>query len=343
MRQNSTLQAIRTKWLSLRGGHLVAGWKQATSTLSVAFVLSICSPFSVAGPVKLYWSAWGDTIIRRSNLDGTQSEQLIRTSGGVVPNIAFDPVEQKMYWPSPVAGGIQRGHYDGSDADTIIAGIAEPTIVAIDSLNRKAYWVDYGTPSTIWRGNLDGTGREQIVDNLIAPRDVQVDSLHGYYYWADFFGDIHRKSFDGTQTDASFFARSPRQIAIDSINGYIYATDSSFQAIIRMRLDFSEPTLWVTQGISNPEGIVVDIANARVIWSNQEKSAAFPDDTNISSVNFAGGDQRIDFYPQWNDYISALVRHLAIVEIPTPEPSSLLLASVGGMAISCFLMRRGSG
>jgi DNA-binding beta-propeller fold protein YncE len=274
-----------------------------------------------------------DTVIRRSNLDGTQTEQIIETPGGVIPNIAFDSVEQKLYWPSPVAGGIQRGNYDGSKTETSIAGITEPTSVAVDALNGKAYWVTYGTPSTIWRGNLDGSGRDQIVDNLIAPRDIQVDALHEYYYWIDFFGDIHRKSFDGAQTDDSFFAPSPRQLAIDPINGYIYATDSSLQAVVRMRLDFSESTLWVTKGVSNPEGIVVDLADGRVIWSNQETSPTLPEDTNISSVNFVGGDQRVDFYPKLNADVPAFVRHLAIADTATPEPSTFALLCVGAMSI----------
>lgn len=99
-------------------------------TVSVALVLSVCSRFAAAGTSKLYWSELEDTVIRRSNLDGTLGQQLIQTPGGVIPNMAFDPVEQKMYWPSPVADGIQSANYDGSDAETAIAGIAEPTSVA---------------------------------------------------------------------------------------------------------------------------------------------------------------------------------------------------------------------
>ncbi len=311
-------------------------------------VLSLCvSSTTTAGTLKLYWSSLESNVIHRSNLDGTASEQLLETPGGVIPNISFDPVEQRMYWPSPVAGGIQSSDYDGANVSTSIAGITEPTSVAIDPVNRKAYWVNYGSPSTIWRGNLDGTARERVVDDLVAPRDIQVDPLHGFYYWIDFFGDIHRKSFDGTETEESLFARSPRQLAIDPTNGYIYATDSSFQAVISMKLDFSQPMLWITEGVSSPSGIVIDLADGRVIWSNQETSPTSPtspNDTNISSVDFAGTDQRIDFYPQWNIYAPAMVQHLGITNIATPvstpEPNSIALACIGGVAISLVLRGR---
>jgi hypothetical protein len=103
-----------------------------------------------------------------------------------------------------------------------------------------------------------------------------------------------------------------------------------------MKLDLSEPILWVTQGVSNPGGIVVDMTNNRIIWSNEGYSSQ-PGNTNISSVSFFGNDQRIDFYPQWNEYISDFVQHLAIVEIPAPEPSSLALSAMAGMSAAFFL------
>ncbi len=182
---------------------------------------------------------------------------------------------------------------------------------------------------------------------MVAPRDIQVDPVHGFYYWVGFFGDIHRTSFDGTQTDESLFARSARQLAIDPLNGYVYATDSSLQAVIRMKLDFSQPTLWVTAGVSNPEGIAVDLADGRVIWSNQATSPTSPNDSNISSVNFAGADQRVDFYPLWNDFTPGMVQHLAIANIAipaaTPEPNSVALACMGGLAMSLVLRHRQVG
>jgi DNA-binding beta-propeller fold protein YncE len=311
---------------------------KVTTTL---VVLSLCVPSTTAaGTLKLYWSDIFDTVITRSNLDGTQAEAITRTPGGVVPNIAFDPVNQRVYWPSPVAEGIQSANYDGSDVETVITGIATPTVVAVDAVNRKAYWVDYDAYSCIWRSNLDGTDREKLASDIPPPRDIQVDPLHGYYYVVGFFGEIYRTSFDGTHTDSTFFPRSPRQIAIDPIDGYVYTTDSSYRAIIRMRLDLSEPTLWVTKGVSNPEGIVIDTTNGRVIWSN-EGNSTLAGSTNISSINFAGSDQRIDFYPLWNEYAAALAVHLGIVEVFTPEPSALCLCSLAG--IVPFLFRRVRG
>jgi hypothetical protein len=297
-----------------------------------------------AGQIKVYWGVIQDIVIHRANLDGTEAEDIVQSSGGATPDIAFDPVEQKMYWPSPVAGGLERANYDGSHPETVIDGLEIPTHVAIDAINRKAYWADLGGENSIWRSSLDGTNRELLVEGVPRITALEVDPLNGYYYWSELLdGTIHRTSLeDNSQTQVIFdqhtFGRAglPWGLTIDPVNGYLYATDTVFQAIARMRLDGSEPTLWVTSGVSDPHGIVVDMVNERVIWSNEAKSPVMREDTNISSVNFLGGDQRIDFVPHARFGMDGYVRHLAILELPIPEPSTLVMG-LTGTALFLFL------
>jgi hypothetical protein len=109
-----------------------------------------------------------------------------------------------------------------------------------------------------------------------------------------------------------------------------------------MRLDGSEPMLWVTTDVSDPHGIVVDAVNERVIWSNQEKSPKMRQYTNISSVSFLGDDQRIDFVPHSRFEMVGFVQHLAIVEVPVPEPATYLLACAGAMGLAYTRIRERS-
>jgi DNA-binding beta-propeller fold protein YncE len=318
-------------------------------------VVLICPSAVRAGQWKLYWSDQYDTWMRRANLNGTDAEKIVAVDGAS-PDIAFDPVEQKMYWPAPVVGGIQRGNYDGSDAETVFTGLEMPTHVSIDPVNRKAYWIDYGAwidfgwGNSIWRSNLDGTDRELLADNIPSPAAVEIDPLGGHYYWVDSIsGTIHRTSIaDNTQSDVIFdenaFDRPTfiKGLAIDPVNGYAYAADRSFHAIIRVPLDGREAVDWITDGVFSPDAIVVDRKNERVIWSNSNLTGPLTESANISSVNFLGLDQRIDFVPLLDPYIAGWVRHLAIVEVPVPEPSTFTLVIFATLVLShsnCRVLR----
>jgi DNA-binding beta-propeller fold protein YncE len=314
--------------------------------IAVALLLAIISGHSsaaVAGQLKLYWSEIEDNWIRRANLDGTDAEKVVETPGGVRPDIAFDPVERKMYWPSPVVEGIQRGNYDGTEVETVITGLEIPTHVSIDSVNRKAYWIDDGGGNSIWRSDLDGANRELLADNVPSPTAIEVDPLNGFYYWAEsIFGRIYRTAIaDISQTDVIFdeneFGRptSIRGLAIDPVHGHAYAADAPFDAIIQVPLDGGEAVDWVTENVYYPQAIVVDSVNGRVIWSNENvPDGGAAASSNISSVNFQGLDQRIEFVPLWNPYWAGYVRQLAIVEVPIPEPSVPALACFAILTLS---------
>ncbi len=294
------------------------------------------SPHALAGTLKLYWS---DGEIHRANLDGTQAEDIVQSTTSEYSNIAFDSVEQKLYWPSASAGGIEPANYDGSGIETAISGIAAPRSVAIDALNRKAYWLDYGWPNSIWRSNLDGTDREILYTTTsLPPLATAVDPVNGYYYWSGFHGDIHRTSLDGSDTKTVNFGELPCMFAIDSTNGYLYIADYLQHAIDRMRLDLSEPMVWLDRGNLSPTGIVIDPTNERLMWVVEQFSFAGRD---ISSIKLDGTDERTTFFagPSGN-YPPAGWTYLAIVDVPTPEPGSFVLVCVGVVLATFFVAGR---
>jgi DNA-binding beta-propeller fold protein YncE len=299
-----------------------------------------------AGQLAIYWSIIQDTVIRRANLDGTSTQNLVRTPGGGIPDIAFDSLEKKMYWTSAEAGGIQRSDYDGSNVETVITGITYPSRIAMDEVNRKIYWVDENGENSIWRSNLDASARELLVHDVPRPTALEVDSVNGYYYWAEHLdGTIHRTLLDNSQSSVIFDETAlgrpglPQGLAVDPVNGYLYISDIVFQAIIRMRLDGTNPELWVTEGVFYPYAIAVDPVHERVLWSNEQLAPLTAFDANVSSVNFMGLDQRIDFVPQgW--FLPGYIRHMAIVEVPVPEPATWLVASAAIVGATAFALRR---
>jgi DNA-binding beta-propeller fold protein YncE len=306
--------------------------------LFATFVSVVGAAAAEAATLKVYWSGIEDNFIRRVNIDGTGEEKVVESAGGAWPDMAFDPLERKMYWSSPVVSGIQRANYDGSSVETVIHDIMTPTDVVIDSVNRKAYWVDFGprTNTNIWRSNLDGTSRELLASGLTITA-VEVDPQNGFYYWSDrVTGTIHRTSIaDNSQTAVIFDEREFGQptliegLAIDPVNGYVYAADYAYHAILRVGVDGSEPSRWLTEGVYFPHAVAVDPVNERLIWSNENLPGPASQWSSIASVNFQGADQRIDFVPMFNPYIAGHPRHLAIVDIAVPEPRTMLASAIG--------------
>ncbi len=294
------------------------------------------SQCATAATLKLYWS---DGDIHCANLDGTLAEDIIQSPLGEFPNVAFDTADQKMYWPSAAAGGIERANYDGTDIETAISGIAMPRKVAIDTVNRKAYWVDYGFPNDIRRSNLDGTDRELLFSTTTlsrTPVSVAVDPLDGYYYWTGLGGDLHRTSLDGSDTSIINLAAPLGELAIDAEHRYLYV--SAQDGIIRMRLDLSDPMVWRAQNNFSPAGIAVDSTNGRLMLAGYQFSFYGID---ISSITLDGTDEGTAFFARnsASDAASAW-SYLAIVDIATPEPNSMTLVWPAGII---FLWRRRRG
>ena len=110
-----------------------------------------------------------DVIIRRANLDGTNTEDIVhRAYGG---DIALDVAGGKIYYGTTYIIGesaqIRRANLDGTNDEHIVTGY--PLDIALDVANRKIYWVD-GDDETqkIQRANLDGTNIEDVIPTGLA-------------------------------------------------------------------------------------------------------------------------------------------------------------------------------
>ena len=166
---------------------------------------------------KLYWTDNGTDRIQRSNLDGTEIEDLVtglRTPLG----LALDAAAGKLYWTDSGADKIQRADLDGSQVeDLVTTGLQIPRGLALDAAAGKLYWADSGT-DRIQRANLDGTEIEDLVTTgLGTPRGLALDVSAGKLYWADSSTDrIQRANLDGSEIEdlVTEGLRSPRGLAL---------------------------------------------------------------------------------------------------------------------------------
>ncbi len=160
---------------------------------------------------KLYWTTNSvqdvyPAKVSRSNLDGTQIEDLWTIPQGFPEGIDLDLAARKVYWTSD--GQVLRTDMESPRTVEVVGqsnafdGIHA---VALDVSRGKVYWAEgesFGA-FRIRRANLDGSGAEGVLhlprDSRVA--DLAIDPARGRMYWSDYWFDtINSANLDGTDS-----------------------------------------------------------------------------------------------------------------------------------------------
>lgn len=113
---------------------------------------------------KMYWTlnSYTEAYILRSNLDGSNIEELVTLDYRRLKAIVLDVSNREMYWTSNNL--IQRANLDGSEVEDFISQDGSSLVgLALDLQTRKVYWADEKL-NKIRRANLDGSGVEDVMD-----------------------------------------------------------------------------------------------------------------------------------------------------------------------------------
>ena len=224
-----------------------------------------------SGTSKIYWLDRSTHRIQRSNLNGSNVEDLVTTGLSAPRDLALDAAAGKMYWTDDGTDKIQRANLDGSQVqDLVTAGLVGPAGLALDVAAGRMYWTDSGT-GKIQRANLDGSSVQDLVTGLSDPQGLALDVATGRMYWADSGTDkIQRANLDGSSVQdlVSSGLRAPTALALDSGDGKIYWTDSGTDKIQRANLDGSQIEDLVTSGLSLPEGLALDTVAGKMYWTD---------------------------------------------------------------------------
>ncbi len=223
---------------------------------------------------KLYWSDQGTGKIQRSNLDGTDVQDLV-TGLGMSNGIGLfvDTGSGKLYWTDQASGVIHRANLDGGGVEDVVTGLDNPREITIDSTNGKIYWTEDGpTFNKIRRANLDGTGVEDlVVAGLSSPGGIALDVAAGKMYWVDTATDkVQRANLDGSNVeDLVTGLLGPRRLKVDLSAGKMYWTDDGLveDRISRANLDGSGVEHLVT-GLAAPTGIELDLESGKIYWTD---------------------------------------------------------------------------
>ena len=94
--------------------------------------------------------------------------------------IAYDPLEDRVYWTDVTLKTISRAYSNGSSVEVIAKlNVQTPDGLALDLVGRNIYWTDTGT-NRIEVARLDGSSRRGLVtSNLDEPRAVALHPSMG--------------------------------------------------------------------------------------------------------------------------------------------------------------------
>jgi hypothetical protein len=89
----------------------------------------VCDVALDPASASLFWTRCGDGVVRRSDLDGSNTEVVLDV-GAEVTYLALDRDDRKVYWSEagegPGTGAIRRANLDGTGVADVVTGLTEP-------------------------------------------------------------------------------------------------------------------------------------------------------------------------------------------------------------------------
>lgn len=174
-------------WTDDGAGRLHRSSLDGSDTVTLAERV-IESPSAIALDVeggKMYWAGNPQIFprgqIRRSDLDGTNIEELLPGIPGRIGDMVLDTLHQQIYWFDRLVfdNRIRRAGFDGSNVQEVV-GSFEPGYppMAVDPVGEKLYWTEgnyWEQQTTIMTADLDGTDQRVVVGGLSFVDDLAVN------------------------------------------------------------------------------------------------------------------------------------------------------------------------
>lgn len=230
--------------------------------------------------LKIYWADLVNEKILRSNVDGTDIEDIVTGGSPRAFGLAVDPFDQRIYWIDSIGVTLNRANLDGSFPEVLLNIPGSPHgSVVIDYASNKLYFANGS--SSLLRTNSDGSDLEVIVSGLINPRGVALDVARNHLYWTELGSAtaggpsrrIARSTLDGDNVETLVDGlQQPVALALDLRSDKIYWLDDTARLVQRSNLDGSGVETLVSNlfvnRIGGASGIALDLDNDRFFWTH---------------------------------------------------------------------------
>lgn len=301
---------------------------------------------------KIYWTDNLAGAIRRTNVNGSVTEDVLSVGAGFPEGIAWERNTSKIYWVDGTTDKIRRANLDGSGVeDLVTSGLSGARDLALDWQGGRMYWVDRGA-NRVARANLDGSDVQVLFSGVDDPKGVDLDPAAGKIYWGDNITNrIARGNMDGTGSIETVVPDAPHPfgVALDLVNGKVYWSDDVDDTIERANLDGTGREVLVT-GQVQPFHLALDVPEGKMYWTENTTKAvrrANLDGTGMETIVSAPGTAMLGIFVITNGTtmtsapVAAVRPGEPMVLPPFPNPfasgTSLAITHPGGaMQVDVF-------
>ncbi|XP_014241482.1 low-density lipoprotein receptor-related protein 1 [Cimex lectularius] len=190
----------------------------------------------------LFYSDIQKGIINAVFFNGT-NQRTIASGQGSVEGIAYNPVENTLYWTcnTAVSSILKKSlmKQDENKKEEVIITLLKddkPRGIAVDPCSLRLYWTNWNNnrPS-IQRAFTNGRMKESIITTEIRmPNAIALDHYAQRLYWADARLDkIERCDYNGMHRIVLSLANTQHPFAMAVHGDYVFWSDWSVQAIFR--------------------------------------------------------------------------------------------------------------
>ncbi|OWF40727.1 low-density lipoprotein receptor-related protein 4-like isoform X2 [Mizuhopecten yessoensis] len=136
---------------------------------------------------KMYYTDVHLDVIRRSNLDGTESETIVSKNLETTDGLAVDWIGRNLFWTDTGRDVIEVAWLDGTYRKKLIyKNLDEPRAIALFPSKGLIYWTDWGAEPKIEKAFMDGTNRSVIIRSSLGfPNGLSIDYSANRLYWVD--------------------------------------------------------------------------------------------------------------------------------------------------------------
>ena len=236
---------------------------------------------------KMYWTEPQNQKILRSNLDGSNVEDLTPPGLARPTSIFLDAESESLYWLGGSESSIRRSNLDVTTTEILIPNeIRTPLGIALDHDAGKMYWAD-GEASRLQRANLDGSELESVLEFAFGyPDQIFLDLDNSKIYWSDQnlesnFFTLRRANLDGSELE-ELGQLEMGIYAVDVVAGKVYGRiglNAGSRTIVRQNLDGSEREELVV-GVRLTD-LALDVPDGKFYWTEGA-------DANIKRANLDG-------------------------------------------------------
>ncbi|TUA36655.1 Low-density lipoprotein receptor-related protein 6 [Bagarius yarrelli] len=198
----------------------------------------------------VYWTDDEVHAIRRSRLDGSDTQLLVTSQVNHPDGIAVDWIARNLYWTDTGTDRIEVTRLNGTMRKILISeDLDEPRAIVLDPVSGYMYWTDWGEIPKIERATLDGTERLVMVNTSLGwPNGLALDYADRKIYWGDAKTDkIEMMNMDGTGRRILVEDKLPHIFGFTLLDDYVYWTDWQRRSIERVHKRTAEREVIIDQ------------------------------------------------------------------------------------------------